>query len=95
MEPPRLPETPPPVLRDAELLALFGVCEKDRVNGGPRTLEGVGRSARIGRRGRFGQAPASSRSLEWAASGRSGEEWDRPEPREGPPEPARPGPARR
>lgn len=36
MKPPRLPEAPPPVLRDAELLGLFAVCEKDRTFVGRR-----------------------------------------------------------
>ncbi len=30
MKPPRLPEAPPPVLRDGDLRALFAICEKDR-----------------------------------------------------------------
>jgi site-specific recombinase XerD len=30
MKPPRLPETPPPVLRDAELRAVLAACERDK-----------------------------------------------------------------
>jgi site-specific recombinase XerD len=30
MKPPRLPETPPPVLRDTELRAVLAACERDR-----------------------------------------------------------------
>lgn len=36
MKPPRLPEAPPPVLREAELGALFAVCERDRSFAGRR-----------------------------------------------------------
>jgi site-specific recombinase XerD len=36
MKPPRLPEVPPPVLRETELRALFAVCERDRSFAGRR-----------------------------------------------------------
>jgi len=36
MKPPRLPEAPPPVLREAELRELFAVCERDRSFAGRR-----------------------------------------------------------
>src|SRR4029078_6756133 len=36
MKPPRLPEAPPPVLRDAELRRLLDVCAKDRSFAGRR-----------------------------------------------------------
>ncbi len=36
MKPPRLPEAPPPVLREAELRALFAACERDRTFVGRR-----------------------------------------------------------
>ena len=36
MKPPRLPEAPPPVLRDNELAALFAACERDRTFAGRR-----------------------------------------------------------
>jgi site-specific recombinase XerD len=36
MKPPRLPETPPPVLRDAELRAVIGTCEGDKTFYGRR-----------------------------------------------------------
>ncbi len=36
MKPPRLPEVPPPVLRETELVALFSVCERDRSFAGRR-----------------------------------------------------------
>ena len=36
MKPPRLPEAPPPVLRVAELAALFAACERDRTFAGRR-----------------------------------------------------------
>jgi integrase len=36
MKPPRLPEAPPPVLRDAELRRLLEVCAKDRTFAGRR-----------------------------------------------------------
>lgn len=36
MKPPRLPEEPPPVLREAELRALLAVCERDKTFAGRR-----------------------------------------------------------
>jgi site-specific recombinase XerD len=36
MKPPRLPETPPPVLRDADLRAILAAAEKDRTYAGRR-----------------------------------------------------------
>jgi site-specific recombinase XerD len=36
MRPPRLPETPPPVLRDGQLQALLDLCARDRTYGGRR-----------------------------------------------------------
>lgn len=36
MKPPRLPETPPPVLRDTELRAVLAACERDRTFHGRR-----------------------------------------------------------
>ena len=36
MKPPRLPEEPPPVLREAELRALLAACERDKTFAGRR-----------------------------------------------------------
>ncbi len=36
MKPPRLPEAPPPVLRDAELRAILAACERDKTYDGRR-----------------------------------------------------------
>jgi site-specific recombinase XerD len=36
MKPPRLPEAPPPVLRDAELRAILAACERDKAYDGRR-----------------------------------------------------------
>lgn len=36
MKPPRLPEAPPPVLRDTELRAIIAACERDRTFAGRR-----------------------------------------------------------
>ncbi len=36
MRPPRLPEAPPPVLRDADLRAILAACERDRTYTGRR-----------------------------------------------------------